>query len=113
VKEHKNKFEKKHPDTIGEDKGDEFTYPAAEDIYTKSTEVDVDPENPDRPISLNEDPGHRNEKGFRNHMDGSDLDVPGSELDDKEEDAGREDEENNYYSLGGDEHDDLEEDRGG
>ena len=38
------------------------------------------------------------------------LDVPGSELDDEQEDIGSEDEENNYYSLGGDNHNDLEED---
>ncbi|HLT87931.1 MAG TPA: hypothetical protein VKZ57_10090 [Sphingobacterium sp.] len=36
------------------------------------------------------------------------LDVPGSELDDTQEDIGSEDEENNYYSLGGDNHEDLE-----
>jgi hypothetical protein len=41
---------------------------------------------------------------------GSDLDVPGSEDDDADEAAGSEDEENNYYSLGGDNHTDLEED---
>lgn len=40
----------------------------------------------------------------------SDLDVPGAELDDVEELLGEEDEENNYYSLGGDRHEDLEED---
>jgi len=40
----------------------------------------------------------------------SDLDVPGAELDDKEETIGEEDEENNYYSIGGDDHNDLEED---
>lgn len=39
------------------------------------------------------------------------LDIPGSELDDEMEKIGEEDEENNYYSLGGDDHDDLEEDR--
>lgn len=33
---------------------------------------------------------------------GDDLDVPGSELDDLDEEIGEEDEENNYYSLGGD-----------
>ena len=33
---------------------------------------------------------------------GADLDVPGSEDDDASEDIGEEDEENNYYSLGGD-----------
>lgn len=43
---------------------------------------------------------------------GEDLDVPGAELDDADEEIGEEDEENNYYSLGGDDHDDLEEDRG-
>lgn len=37
------------------------------------------------------------------------LDVPGGELDDADEMIGEEDEENNYYSLGGDEHNDLEE----
>ena len=43
---------------------------------------------------------------------GSSLDVPGSELDDDAEDIGEEDEENNYYSLGGDNHEDLEENKG-
>ncbi len=33
---------------------------------------------------------------------GGDLDVPGSEMDDENEDIGEEDEENNYYSLSGD-----------
>jgi hypothetical protein len=40
-----------------------------------------------------------------------DLDVPGAELDDADEILGEEDEENNYYSLGGDDHNDLEEDK--
>jgi hypothetical protein len=35
-------------------------------------------------------------------MAGEDLDVPGAELDDDNEAIGAEDEENNYYSLGGD-----------
>jgi hypothetical protein len=42
---------------------------------------------------------------------GQDLDVPGSELDDEKEEIGSEDEENNSYSLGGDNHEDLEEPR--
>ena len=42
---------------------------------------------------------------------GRDLDVPGSELDDRAEALGDEDEENNLYSLGGENHEDLEEDR--
>jgi hypothetical protein len=40
---------------------------------------------------------------------GEDLDVPGSELDDDQEEKGTEDEENNLYSLGGDEKNNLEE----
>lgn len=35
----------------------------------------------------------------------ADLDIPGSELDDASEALGSEDEENNFYSLGGDRHD--------
>lgn len=40
-----------------------------------------------------------------------DLDVPGADLDDESEELGEEDEENNYYSLGGDRHENLEEDQ--
>jgi hypothetical protein len=43
---------------------------------------------------------------------GDDLDVPGAEDDDPNEEIGEEDEENNYYSLGGDAHENLEEDKG-
>lgn len=42
---------------------------------------------------------------------GTDLDIPGSELDDASEALGSEDEENNNYSLGGDNHENLEESR--
>jgi hypothetical protein len=42
---------------------------------------------------------------------GKDLDIPGSELDDDSEAVGSEDEENNSYSIGGDNHEDLEEPR--
>ncbi len=44
---------------------------------------------------------------------GEDLDVPGSELDDEAERTGNEDEENNIYSLGGENHEDLEADKEG
>ncbi len=44
-------------------------------------------------------------------VSGDDLDVPGAEDDDANEDIGEEDEENNYYSLGGDAHENLEEDK--
>lgn len=63
-------------------------YPASEDIYSKNKKEEPADETTEVP------------KG---------LDVPGSELDDADENIGEEDEENNYYSLGGDDHDDLDE----
>jgi hypothetical protein len=42
--------------------------------------------------------------GKTDDVAGEDLDVPGSEADDQNEEIGEEDEENNYYSLGGDAH---------
>jgi hypothetical protein len=44
-----------------------------------------------------------------NEEENTGLDVPGSELDDENETLGEEDEENNYYSLGGDRHESNEE----
>ncbi|HUH75275.1 MAG TPA: hypothetical protein VLZ75_12850 [Chitinophagales bacterium] len=91
---------------------DEFTYPITEDIYEKGKEKsEINPEDPSKkktPPSVNA----MNEKSFKDDMSGDDLDVPGSELDDQQEKIGSEDEENNYYSLGGDNHNDLEEDKG-
>ncbi len=40
-----------------------------------------------------------------NEYSGKDLDVPGAETDDRNEEIGAEDEENNSYSLGGDKKD--------
>lgn len=51
-----------------------------------------------------------NEGSFKNDKTGDDLDVPGAELDDADEAIGEEDEENNDYSLGGDQHFDTRED---
>jgi hypothetical protein len=48
-----------------------------------------------------------NEKSFGEDRSGSDLDVPGSELDDSNEAIGEEDEENNDYSLGNDDNDNV------
>ena len=47
-----------------------------------------------------------NEKGFAGAFSGSDLDVPGSEEDDADEEIGEEDEENNPYSVDEDNEDD-------
>jgi hypothetical protein len=88
-------------------------YPETEDIYGKChKERWINPEDPARakePFEILKT-GINNEKDFMEDVSGSDLDIPGSELDDDLEFIGSEDEENNYYSLGGDNHNDLGED---
>ncbi|HMQ70506.1 MAG TPA: hypothetical protein PKA90_16125 [Ignavibacteria bacterium] len=88
-------------------------YPESEDIFRRGVIANkVDPNDPSLKKSPNMDPDSMNEKSFEEDLSGDDLDIPGSELDDQEEEVGSEDEENNYYSLGGDNHNDLEEDKG-
>ncbi len=88
-------------------------YAPNEDIYNQfKEEQDIDPENIGQMKELNELPEMMNEKSFEDDLVGDDLDVPGSELDDMGESIGSEDEENNYYSIGGDNHNDLEEQKG-
>ena len=94
---------------------DPILYPPSEDIYNQlQKESDIDPADISKnkvPVEINTT-GIINEKDFNQDKSGSDLDVPGSELDDEQEKIGNEDEENNYYSLGGDDHNDLEENLG-
>ena len=85
-------------------------YPASEDIYSRGIKEDnIDPEDINKLKEPNEKPADEwNEADYRQGT-GNDLDIPGSEYDDTVEDMGMEDEENNYYSLGGDNHSDLDE----
>lgn len=87
-------------------------YPAGEDIYNKEhKEGHTGPEDADPGRSKNiPTPAAAGSNSSRDIL-GNDLDVPGSELDDENEKIGSEDEENNYYSIGGDNHDNLEEDQ--
>ena len=94
IKNNENDQEKK-PVVYGDPE-----YSAGDDIYSRDEKVGLD-EDEDKP-----------KRTSKNKPIGDDLDVPGSELDDADEEVGDEDEENNYYSLGGDDHDDLEEDKG-
>ncbi len=112
-------------------------YPASEDIYNKAErvpgvdtaevknkiktksnrkslrwdETDFEDElsGSDLDMPHSETDKNWNEKSFFDDVSGDDLDVPGSELDDDREETGNEDEENNYYSLGSDNHVDLDE----
>jgi len=81
------------------------TYPASEDIYKRCKEEEEI--NPEDIVNLKEnvEMSANNQKDFSDDFSGSDLDVPGSELDDNQEEIGSEDEENNLYSIGGDNHD--------
>jgi hypothetical protein len=66
----------------------------------ESLETDADGEDADRVYLDNTDAdGTRlNEKSGVNSETGDDLDIPGAELDDENEEIGEEDEENNSYS---------------
>ena len=107
-----------HPKNVEESEDNQLRpdiYPKNEDIYNNAIkEADIDPANPAKMKTPNEMPEteERNEKDFEAVKTGADLDVPGAELDDQEEAIGSEDEENNYYSIGGDNHTGLEEDKG-
>jgi hypothetical protein len=88
-------------------------YPPGDDIYNKGkNEENLDPEDTLKTKTVNEEDGSI-EKSFDDDVFGEDLDIPGTELDDEQENIGSEDEENNYYSIGGDNHNDLDEDKGG
>jgi hypothetical protein len=86
-------------------------YPAYEDIYSQGIlEREVNPDD----LTTNQTANEASETlGQEEEIDikttDYELDIPGAELDDQQEDIGNEDEENNYYSLGGDNHIDLDE----
>lgn len=79
-------------------------YPASEDI--------TNPENDTQELHLDDEGNLIDDNETNDNSLDKGLDIPGSELDDADENIGEEDEENNYYSLGGDEHNNLEEDNG-
>jgi hypothetical protein len=70
-------------------------YDEKDDIYSREKEV---PFEEDSSVTFSGEPG-------------VDLDIPGSELDDADENIGEEDEENNYYSIGTENHDDTGEEK--
>ncbi len=103
-----------HPKSISQEEGYPL-YPVEDDIYNKfHEETDIDPEELSGKIGPNESddlPRESLDAPLGGLSDGE-LDIPGSELDDNMENIGSEDEENNYYSLGGENHLDLEENQG-
>ena len=98
-KEPEKKLPKNNKSQREEDLPGYEPYPKDEDIYNKFKEEPlILPE--DTPVKETVDKfGKKNEKDFKNVKTGDDLDIPGGELDDTQEDAGTEDEENNYYNF--------------
>ncbi|RFS23396.1 hypothetical protein DVR12_10290 [Chitinophaga silvatica] len=122
-----DKNKKKKPGKSTKDSRDQQfpgypSYPASDDIMNNDKEANIDmndvttsfrhnselPDREDYPFEKSDE----QEEKWREDKVGDDLDVPGAELDDEAENIGEEDEENNIYSLGGDRHEDLEDDNG-
>ncbi len=73
--------------------------PTEDDINLRAAALD----------NTDEDGTPLNEGSFKKNITATDLDIPGADEDDENEKIGEEDEENNDYSLGGD-NDDIPED---
>jgi len=89
---------KANPDLNDKNPPGNPVYSSKDDIYSREEKESFDEE-------VTPDTG----KKENNISLSEELDVPGAELDDADEIIGEEDEENNYYSLGGDNHDDPDE----
>lgn len=78
----------------------ELNYPKNEDIFNKEDHISIDSN------------GKLRENEEINDEMEMDLDVPGSELDNEQEEIGSEDEENNYYSTSdnNDNHEEINDD---
>lgn len=81
---------------------EQLDYPTSEDIYNHEEKIkNINPDNITNGKTIDQKEGESNESRFnidKKDKLGDDLDVPGSELDDQQEEIGSEDEENNYYS---------------
>lgn len=90
-----------------DDESSEEKVPEEEGDITKEDVEALGPEDLSMDMGDDEDLKHRvNEVDFT----GEEMDVPGAEDDDDQEKIGSEDEENNFYSLGGDRHEDAQDD---
>ena len=81
---------------------DKLNYPPQEDIYNNEDKLEnINPDSINTENAIDQKEGEWNENTFnidKENQPGNDLDIPGSELDDEQENIGSEDEENNYYS---------------
>ena len=95
-----------------QDRKEESMTPRSRRDNDDEMEMNANTEEPEDDITLLD--SREEEIGLRQNISNedldTDLDIPGSEEDDLNESIGEEDEENNYYSLGGDRHEAQEED---
>ncbi len=96
------------PETMLPEKGSEEDIPLVKGTSADVTKQEVQElGDPNLSMDLQDDDDVlRDRPEEERDMAGEDLVVPGAELDDNNEEIGSEDEENNLYSLGGDNHDD-------
>ena len=96
-----NPFDKMRVNEEKDNRREYPLYPDCEDIYVKfKKDDDLDTDDISNLKKSGEEILSDAEKEFNDDIPGSDLDIPGTELDDIQEMIGSEDEENNYYSLG-------------
>ncbi len=88
------------------------TYPFEQNVAQKlQEEINVNSLNAMAFQGLDKNLKSFNEQNKLGDYTANDMDIPGTELDDTDEAIGSEDEENNHYSLGGDNHNDLDENK--
>lgn len=94
---------------IREDPDSNVTPSEKRDLRIAANDLPGDDENLRKAAldSTDDDGAPLNEGGFGKNISAADLDVPGADLDDEGESIGEEDEENNEYSLGGDDNEDA------
>lgn len=104
-----NAMEQPATDEVGDDEDDLGIVPGTEADVTEEDLLLLGPK--DQDMDMGEDEELQN-KGFPLAMTGDDLDIPEAD-DDQSDSLGQSDEENDYYSLGGDDKESLEEDQAG
>jgi hypothetical protein len=95
-------FEENIDQEISEDPDSVVSPTEKKDLSTSANDMPGDDQNLRRAAldDTDEDGTPLNEESFNKNVTASDLDLPGTELDDENESIGEEDEENNDYSLG-------------
>jgi hypothetical protein len=95
-------YENNIDENIAESDDSNVSSTEKDDLRKAANDMPGDDENLRRAAldSTDDDGAPLNEESFKKNITATDLDIPGAELDDANEEIGEEDEENNDYSLG-------------